>query len=255
MSVDALYQSGDPDFMTSLARGLAVMRVVAEAERPMTVAEVSRRTALSRAAVRRCLYTLMKLGYVGQNERGFSIRRQALALGHAFVSLNSLAARSQALLNQLRDELGESCSLGIIEEDQLYYVARAEASRIMSIRLRVGSCLPLYATSMGRVLLAGRSRHEQEAYLDRVNLRPLTPRTVTDPAQLLSIIWTIKNSGYAIVDQELEVGLRSIAVPIRDGGDVVAALNVGTAAARITSDELRGPILTAMQQVAAKLSC
>lgn len=143
-----LERPGDPEFMSSLARGLAVMRCVAELSRPVTIADVSRRIGLSRAAVRRCLHTLNLLGYVGQDARGYVVRRQALALGHPYLSLNALAARAQPLLNQLRDAISESCSLGVMEEDQLLYVARSEASRIMSIGLRVGSRLPLYPTSM-----------------------------------------------------------------------------------------------------------
>lgn len=124
----------------------------------------------------------------------------------------------------------------------------------MSVGLRVGSCLPLYPTSMGRVLLAGRSAQEQEKYLERVDLRSLTSRTVTNRLELLAIIRRVAYDGYAIVDQELEMGLRSIAVPVRDGRDVVAALNVGTAVARVPLNELRGRILPAMLQLAQKLS-
>lgn len=249
-----LERPGDPEFMASLARGLAVMRCVAEAQRPVTIADVTRRTRLSRAAVRRCLYTLVLLGYVGQDERGYSVRRKALSLGHPYLSLNALAARAQPLLDALRDELGESCSLGIMEEDQVYYVARGEAVRIMSVGLRVGSRLPLYPTSMGRVLLSGRSDEEQAAYLARVEVRALTPRTVTDRAQLLVLFRSVAREGYALVDQELEMGLRSIAVPVTDRGKVVAALNVGTSAQRVSVEEMQERFLPALRATAARLS-
>lgn len=249
-----LDRPGDPEFMASLARGLAVMRCVAEAQRPVTIADVVRRTGLSRAATRRCLYTLALLGYVGQDERGYAIRRQALALGHPFLSLNALAARAQPRLDALRDELGESCSLGIMEEDQLYYVARGEAMRIMSVGLRVGSRLPLYCTSMGRVLLGGRSPAEQKAYLGRADLRALTPSTVVDRQALLVLVRSVAHEGYALVDQELEAGLRSIAVPVTERGRVVAALNVGTSAQRVSLEEMRERFLPALRSAAEKLS-
>ena len=251
---DELERPGDPEFMTSLARGLAVMRCVAESTRPMTIADVSRRVGLSRAAVRRCLYTLSLLGYVGQDERGYAVRRKALGLGHAFMSLNALAARAQPVLDALRDTLGESCSLGVMEDDQLYYVARAEAARIMSVGLRVGSRLPLYATSMGRVLLAGRSHEEQESYLGRTDLQPLTPHTLTDRNQLLIIIRSIASEGFVLVDQELEIGLRSIAAPVTERGRVVAALNVGASTVRVTIEDLRARILPALLATAHALS-
>jgi len=252
--LEPLERPGDPEFMASLARGLAVLRCVAEAQRPVTIADIARRARLSRAAARRCLYTLTLLGYVAQDERGYAVRRKALALGHPYLSVTALAARAQPLLDRLRDDLGESCSLGILEEDQLYYVARAEAVRIMSVGLRVGSRLPLYPTSMGRVLLGGRSNEEQEAYLARVDLAPLTPRTTTDRVQLLGLLRSVGRQGYALVDQELELGLCSIAVPVTDRGKVVAALNVGASALRISADEMSDRFLPALRATAATLS-
>lgn len=245
---------GDPEYMSSLARGLTVLQYVAESERPVTIADASRRTGLSRAAVRRCLYTLNLLGYVGQDRRGYSVKRKTLALGHPYLSLTALAARAQPLLDDLRDELGESCSLGVSEDDELYYVARAEASRIMSIGLKIGSRLPLYSTSMGRVLLGGRPRDEQESYFARTKLEPLTPYTVTNVEQLLILIRGAAIDGYVLVDQELEIGLRSVAVPITDRGKVVAALNVGTSAARVSLDDIRSRMLPALRRASAVLS-
>ena len=238
---------GDPDFMTSLARGLAVMKCVAEAEQPVTIAQVGRLTGLSRASVRRCLHTLLLLGYVGQDERGYAVRRQAL-------SLNALAARAQPLLDTLRDSLHESCSLGVMEDDQLLYMSRAEAIRIMSINLRVGSRLPLHATSMGRVLLAGQPHAVQEAYLARTTREKFTAKTIVDRAELLIELSGVASRGYAVVDEELEVGLRSIAVPVARHGKVVAALNVGTAAARKSVVDLRDMVLPALQEAATILS-
>ncbi|WP_066552967.1 IclR family transcriptional regulator domain-containing protein [Croceicoccus bisphenolivorans] len=245
---------GDPEFMTSLARGLAVLRCFADEQQPMTIAQASRLTGLSRPSVKRCLHTLVRLGYAVQNGVQYSLRPKVLALGHAYLSSSSLAMRAQPLLDQLRDDLGESCSLGVVEEDEVYYVARAEVSRIMSIALRVGSRVPLYCTSMGRVLLAGQSRAEQEAYLRRTDLVALTGATETDPAALLAILAKVADEGHAIVDQELEAGLRSVAVPVIAKGGVHAAINIGVAAGRVGLTELRTRYLPALNRVARDLA-
>jgi IclR family pca regulon transcriptional regulator len=203
--------------------------------------------------VRRCLYTLVRLGYAAQDEQSYVLRPKALALGYAYLASSSLATRAQPMLDQLRDELHESCSLGVIEEDEVYYVARAEVSRIMSVSLHVGSRLPLYCTSMGRILMAARSRADQEAYLRRTDLARRTPHTETDRAALLGVFAKVAEEGHAIVDQELEVGLRSVAVPVIGRGGVVAALNIGTQAARVPEAVLRTRHLPALRRVARDL--
>ena len=248
-----LESDGDPEFMTSLARGLAVIRCFADKGRPMTVAEASVATGLSRSAVKRCLHTLARLGYAGQEGHVYALRPKVLQLGYAFLSSSSLAMRAQPLLDRLRDELHESCSLGVMEENEIYYVARAEVSRIMSVALRVGSRLPLYCTSMGRVLLAGQDRAAREAYLREAKIVALTDRTETDPAALLRGLEKVQEEGFAIIDQELELGLRSIAVPVVGPGGVVAAVNIGTQAARITVAEMRTRFLPSLRRVAREL--
>ncbi|MFY9351935.1 MAG: IclR family transcriptional regulator C-terminal domain-containing protein [Sphingobium sp.] len=249
-----LEAGGDPEFMTSLARGLAVLRCFADAQRPMTIAQASRSTGLSRPAVKRCLHTLVRLGYAAQDGANYALRPKTLALGYAYLSSSTLTMRAQPLLDQLRDELHESCSLGVIEEDEVYYLARAEVSRIMSIALRTGSRLPLYCTSMGRVLLAGQPRIAQESYLRRADLVARTPKTETRPGELLARFARVAEEGYAINDQELEIGLRSIAVPVTSGGRVVAAVNVGAQATRVTLAELRTRFLPSLRRVARELS-
>lgn len=247
--------AGDPEFMTSFARGLAVLRCFADEKRPMTIAQAARATGLSRPAVRRCLHTLVRLGYADQEGSGYSLRPKVLSLGYAFLSSSTLADRAQPLLDQLRDELRESCSVGVLEEDEVYYLARAEASRIMSIALRAGSRLPLYCTSMGRILLAGRSREEQVSYLRRTTLSALTDRTETSRTALLSCLERVAEEGHALVDQELETGLRSLAVSVKGrDGRVVAALNVGVDATRVTIVELRTRHLPALRRAARDLT-
>jgi IclR family pca regulon transcriptional regulator len=245
---------GDPDYMVSLARGLAVLRCFAEKQRPMTIAQASQETGLSRAAVRRCLYTLTQLGYALQEGQSYMLRPKTLALGYAYLSSSSLVARAQPILEQLRDELHESCSMGVMEEDEVYYVARAESSRIISVALRAGSRLPLYATSMGRVLLSGLSRAEREVYLRRTDLAPRTPRTITDRSELLAVLDRVAEDGFAIVDQELELGLRSVAVPVLGRNGIAASINIGTQAARVPLAELRSRYLPALRRASRDLT-
>ncbi|WP_311270166.1 IclR family transcriptional regulator C-terminal domain-containing protein [Sphingobium sp. WCS2017Hpa-17] len=252
---DFLDAGGDPEFMMSLARGLAVLRCFAEQERPMTIAQASKATGLSRPAVRRCLLTLSKLGYVAQDGSNYVLQPKVMSLGYAYLSSTPLAIRAQPVLDQLRDDLGESCSLGIMDEDQVCYIARAEVSRIMSIALRVGSRLPLYATSMGRVLLSDISRADRAAYFRRTELAPITERTETRPSELHALCDRIAEEGYAIVDEELELGLRSIAVPIYGlSGSIIAALNVGTQAARVSLVDLRTAYFPVLKRRARELT-
>lgn len=245
---------GDPDFMMSLGRGLLVLRLLAGSEHPISLADVSRRSGLSRAATRRCLYTLCRLGYARQGAAGYEVCHDVLALGRGLMNPNSLAVRAQPLLDALRDELGESCSIGVMDGDHVRYVARSEASRIMSINLRIGSRLPLYATSMGRVLLAGRSLAERQDYLARISMTSLTPRTVVDKARLTTILALVERQGFAIVDEELEAGLRSASVPIIGRNGVTAALNVGTSSARVGVEKLRSQCVPILQRVAREIS-
>jgi len=231
--IDAL--TGDPNFMTSLARGLAVIKAFTEQRRKLTIAQVSQRTGIPRAAARRCLYTLERMGYADADGHTYALRPKILALGHAYLSSTPLAVSAQPVLDRVRNELNESCSLAILDGDEILYLARSAASRIMAVTLTVGSRLPAYCTAMGRVLLAFLPERDLEAYLARVELRPFVDRTVASPEKLRQLLEGARQAGYAVVDQELEIGLRSIAVPVRSAsGTVVAAINVSVHAAHAT---------------------
>lgn len=243
----------DPEFMLSLARGLAVLRSFSQERQPLTVAEASRATGLSRSATRRCLYTLVRLGYASQDGQIYSLRPKVLELGYSFLASSTLAVRAQPLLDRLRDELGESCSLGVLEDGAVTYIARAEVTRIMAITLRVGSRLPLDCTSMGRVLLAGMTDADREDALASLQLLPRTERTVTDPDRLRTIIARVHRDGYAIVDQELEIGLRSVAVPVLGSTGVIGAVNIGMQAMRVSAELLQERYLPALRRVARDL--
>lgn len=249
--------AGDPDFMASLARGLTVIRAFSGGTGTRTIGSIARSTGMSRAAARRCLYTLRCLGYVASDAAGhYTLQPRVLALGYAFLTSSSLAVSAAPVLDRASALLSESCSLATLDADAIIYVARSSVStRLMSIDLGVGSRLPASCTSMGRVLLAALDEPELDAWLARQLFVAHTPRTLTDPRQVRHAIVAAREDGHAVVDQELEQGLRSMAVPVRDpAGRVVAALNVSTHAARVTIDDLRLRCLPVLLSAAQELS-
>ena len=238
--------AGPEGFVQSLARGLAVIAAF-DAENPrMTLSEVARRTDMSRAAARRFLLTLEHLGYVRSDGRDFALTPQVMRLGFAYLSSQTLPDVAQPHLQELSERLQESTSVAVLDGDEIMYVARRATRRIMNVAIRVGTRFPAYATSMGRVLLSGFTDAELDAYFERVPLERITPATVVDPTQLRASIVAVRTDGYAVVDQELELGLRSLAVPIRDTeGAIVAAANVSTsviAAGGAPIEDLLGPL-------------
>jgi IclR family transcriptional regulator, pca regulon regulatory protein len=242
------------DFVQSLDRGLAVIRCFSSEHPSLTLSEVAERTGLTRAAARRFLLTLQELGYVGSSGRQFSLRPRVLALGYAYLSSFSVSQIAQPHLEDLAEELHESCSVSVLDGDDLVYVARASANRIMTIALTVGTRLPPYPTSMGRVLLAHLPAADLDAYLSRTTLRQLTPHTITSQEELRGVLATVRGRGWAAVDQELEAGVRSIAVPIRDSSRrVVAAINASAHAARVPMRTLEREFLPRIQETARQI--
>jgi IclR family pca regulon transcriptional regulator len=241
----AAARPSNPDFMTSLARGLSVMQTFTRDTPRMTPSQISVRTGLSRAAVRRCLYTLKELGFVDlENTNQFSLSQRVLALSHAYVSSNRLPRAAQPILEKLSEVLHESCSVATLVDDELLYVARAHVSRIMTVDLSIGSRLPAYCTSMGRVMLAHLPKEQLDEYFERVPLRRHTPRTIVSVTKLRKVLEDVRNNGFAMVDQELEEGLRSVAVPVISAtGQVVAAMNVGTHAQRMPVEDVESRFL------------
>lgn len=251
-AIDAL--TGDPNFMTSLGRGLAVIEAFSEQQRHLTIAQISQITGIPRASVRRCLHTLRMLGYVEAEGHSYSLRPRILTLGHAYLSSTPLVGLAQSVLDRVSSAVHESSSLAILDGDEILYLARSAASRVMSVALNAGTRLPAYCTSMGRVLLAALPEPELEAYLARVELKPLTEHTVTSADRLREIIQGVRRAGYAAVDQELEIGLRSIAVPVHDrSGAVVATINIGMHASRGTIAQMETEFLPQLQAAARDL--
>ena len=251
--IDAL--TGDPDFMTSLARGLAVIQAFSQKKRQLTISQVSAKTGFSRAAVRRCLYTLAKLGFAGSDDnRHFYLRPRVLALGHSYISSMPLATAAQPILEHFSRLLHESCSIATLDGLDIVYVARANVTRIMAIDLGVGSRLPVFCTSMGRVLLANLPPDELESFLVRIQFTRYTDRTIVTVDKLRPILRLALRNGYSIVDQELELGLRSMAVPIQNpSGKVVAAVNVGAHAQRVSNQDMLNKFLPHLRAAAQEL--
>jgi IclR family pca regulon transcriptional regulator len=248
--------SGDPNFMTSLARGLAVINAFQERKRHLTIAQISHRTEIPRAAVRRCLYTLMKLGYATSDGRTYSLLPKVLTLGHAYLSSTPLAVSAQPYLDRISEQLHEACNLATLEGEQVLYIARsAIPQRLISVDLSVGSRLPAYCTSMGRILLAALDDDSLHDYLNHADLQAKTSRTLHTPEALWECLQQVRQQGWCLVDQELEQGLRSLAVPVYDSsGHVLAAMNVSTHAGRVPASELEQRFLPIMLNASRELS-
>ncbi len=250
--IDALT---DPSFMTSLARGLAVVKAFSDQRRAMTIAQLSHKTGIPRAAVRRCLYTLKQLGYADSEANNFYLKPKILSLGYSYLSSTPLTISAQPTLNQVSRELNESCSLGVLEESEILCISRSQSSRVMSVALNTGSRLPAYCSSMGRVMLSMLSDDELTDYFSKIRLIAYTDRTVTTENELRDILANVSKNGYAIVEEELEIGLRSIAVPVRGASGIpVAALSVGAQAGRAIRSQLEQNFLPLLLNAASDLS-
>ncbi|WP_229075929.1 IclR family transcriptional regulator C-terminal domain-containing protein [Actinoplanes sp. DH11] len=244
----------EPYYVQSLERGLAVIRAFDAQHRELTLSDVARACGLTRAAARRFLLTLTDLGYMRTDGRLFSLAPRVLELGFAYLSSLSLPEVAAPHLERLVAQVHESSSLSVLDGDDVVYVARVPTSRIMRVAINVGTRFPAYATSMGRVLLAAGPEADLTAYLGRADLKPLTGRTLCSPDALRAEIARVRAQGYAIVDQELEEGLRAIAVPVRDRNGVPAgAVNVSVHAARATVGDILERLLPPLLAAAAAI--
>lgn len=243
------------DFVQSLARGLAVIRTFDGQPAELSLAEVARRAEIPRAAARRFLRTLEQLGYVRATPDGrFLLTPRVLELGFGYLSSLSLPEIVQPHLDALSHRIGESVSVAVLDGSEIVYVARAAARRVMSARITIGTRLPAFATSMGRVLLAGMPPADAATRLSPDAIVALTPRTTVDPDRLAETLLATREQGWAMVDGELEEGLRSIAVPLHSrAGAVIAALNAATSAARGPADEVLAELLPALLDAAAAI--
>ena len=245
----------DPDFVTALARGLAVMLALSDKKRRMSIAQVSHRTGIPRAAARRSLHTLSKLGFVAADDaRRFYLRPRVLSFSHAYLSTSPLAVLAQPILDRLGEKLHEACSLAILDGDEIVYIARSASSRIMSPALNVGRRLPAYCTSIGQVMLAQLPAHELDGYLARMRFHPYTEHTLTSADKLRVALSEVRESGFAFASQQMEARLCTLAVPVKDiGGNFVAGLNVILQGRLVTAGEMAARFAQPLQDAASEL--
>lgn len=245
---------GSPDFVLSLARGLQVIEAFETNAAELSVSDVSEKTGLSRAAVRRLLMTLEMLGYAESDGRTFQLKPRILRLGYSYLSSNSLANIANPILQRVAEAVHQAVALGVLEGDEVLYIAHYGVRRVMSVGVSVGTRLPAYCTSGGRVLLAELPEREFSAYLAGTELRPMTSKTITEKAAFVAMIEKVRLEGFALVDEELEPGLRSMAVPVRSRQNVVvASMNTGVHAAQLSYVEMMDRILPELKEGAQLL--
>lgn len=241
-------------FVQSLERGFAVIRAFSAASPAQSLTEVAHRSGLSRASARRFLLTLVDLGYARAEGRLFCLTPRVLELGYAYLSSLSLTQVAEPHMQQLVADVHESCSISVLDGTDVVYIARVPASRIMTVAISVGTRFPAHVTSMGRVLLADLGDNEIERYLEDASLVRYVSRTEVDSDALRAELARVAKQGWALVDQELEEGLRSVAVPIRDGaGRVVAAANLSSHASSKSLKKVREELLPALQKAVTRI--
>jgi IclR family pca regulon transcriptional regulator len=243
------------DFMGGLAKGLKVIEAFTAEQTRLSITEAADAAGLDRATTRRCLLTLSEMGYATYDGKFFTLTPRVLRLGTGCLAAMPLPRIVQPVLDRLSQDLGESASVSILDDTEIVYVARSAQRRVMSISLMPGSRLPAYCTSMGRVMLASLDTAAARHILEKSKRPPRTVRTVTDIDGLMALLDDIRKQGFAMIDQEVEIGLRSIAVPLETiRGHTVAALNIGLAASAEPMSVLKDRLLPAMLEVKAELS-
>ena len=239
MDIFVLMMIKQTDYIASLAKGLRLIEVFGADAPRLSITQAANASGLDRATTRRILLTLHQEGYADHDGKFFTLTPRVLRLGVSAIASLPLAQIVQPWLDQLSGQIGQSCSVALLDEIEIVYIARAAQKRVMSIGLMPGSRLPAFATSLGRVLLSALPVEEARSRIEASDLSPRTPYSMTESAQILEQVALVRSQGFAIVDQEIELGLRSIAVPLIDQrGRIVAAINIGLAATQETADEL-----------------
>lgn len=241
----------DGEYINSLARGLSVLRTFTKESPEMTLTEVAKACNLSPAVVRRCLNTLMHLGYIGKNGKLFLLRPEVMTIASAYLESMNLAGVVRPHLQKVRDETGDSSSLAVLLDDEILYLVHVSTSRMIRLDASVGTRFPVYATSMGRVLMAFQEKEVREDYLRRTNLVAFTDKTETSVNELRKIFNKVKKDGYATIQDELDYGIVSISVPIfNECNEIIAAINCSTSTARITLKNLAKSRLPVLIEIA-----
>ena len=244
----------ETDFVSGFARGLKVIEAFGELHQRLSITDAAKLTGLDRATVRRSLLTLSDLGYADYDGKFFTLTPKILRLGHAYLSATPLPAILQPHLDLLSEKAGQSASASVLDGTDILYIARASQRRVISINLTPGSRLPAYCASMGRVLLAALPDADMRGLLARTEIKANTPRTITDPEKLIAELQRVRAQGYAVIYQELELGLRSIAVAVEnDRGQLICALNIGAPAAHASAEEMVTRYLPLLRETQAAL--
>jgi IclR family pca regulon transcriptional regulator len=240
------------EFVQSLERGLAVIRAFGFRRVSLTITDVAEATGLTRATARRFLLTLVRMGYVRNDGREYWLRPRVLELGYAYLAGIELPEAARPFMDDLVDEVGESTSIAVRDDDDIVYAAHVAPHRVMTINVPIGSRDPLYCTALGRVLLAAEPADEIDRYLKTADLHAYTRATVTDPAGLRHALDRVHSDGYCLIEDELEDGLVALAVPVRNAdGVVIAAMNLCAYSLRTTPDELVGRGLPLLRKAAS----
>jgi IclR family pca regulon transcriptional regulator len=240
--------SEDKEYVAGLEKGLAIIEAFGIRNGALTLSEAAEITGHSRASARRSLLTLQRLGYVESDGKYFRPAPRVLRLGHAYVTSTSMAKLVQPILEAISERTHESCSLAVLDGTDAVFIARAATRRSLSNGLGLGSRLPAYCAATGRALLAALPQEEAERLLKRTARHPLTPRTRTEIPVLLAMLDEIRGQGYAISNEELELGVRSMAVPIRDSaGRTVASMSLVAASSRHTVESMRESLLPELE--------
>ncbi len=243
------------DYVSSLARGLEILRAFSRRRKRMTLSEVAAETGMTRAAARRFLLTLVREGYAVADGKLFDLTPQVLELGFSVISSMGVWDVARPFLQSLSEEIEESVSAAVLDGRDVVYVAGAQYHRVISVGVTIGSRLPAHCTATGRVLLAMRPEAEWGGLIAGLDLRPVTPRTVTEPAAFRRVLQGVREKGWALVDQELETGLLSVAVPLRRrSGEVAGAINVGVPSLRATPETMAQTILPRLETCAALIT-
>jgi IclR family transcriptional regulator, pca regulon regulatory protein len=248
-------QKPSDSFVASFVRGLSVIRAFGEGAQELTLSEVAAKAGLTRAGARRILLTLESIGYVAQDGRDFRLTPRVLELGYAYISSMPIWRSAQPLLEQLVAQVGETCSVSVLDDTEVVYVLRIPVHRILSVGVSIGSRLPAHATSMGRILLAYETPETLDAYFHKAKFTTYTRQTITDPKKLRREIEAARQAGWSYVESELEENIVGISAPVMDRrGKAVAAVNISSNTGRVTRKKMEAKLLPALLKTAEQMN-
>lgn len=249
-----LNDAAGPDFLEALARGLRVIETFGQDRKQLSLSDVAKRVDLPRASVRRTLHTLVRLGYAEANDRLFRLTPRVLNLARAYLQSNAVSEIVQPALERLSEQVGESCSAAVLDGDEVMMIAHASPKRIIPVSAQIGFRLPAVSTSLGRVLLAALADRELDEFLSQTHFKKVTKFTTVDKGELRKAILKVRADGYALVDQEVEIGFRSIALPVKkQDGRIFAALNIGVHSERTPFKAMYGHFFPQLRALAGEL--